>query len=142
MPKMLKLNTFTVPALPVRSAFRVGLMASRHRVLRRFWRRMHPKKPGEGRPVRSLPKPEKGTRKKALPEPVLTVEAGPNTRPARPAIISLRLHPEKPTYCNDRCRSYVRKKYKPDGGWYRVAGPVDYCAGCSMAIEPDSALCQ
>jgi hypothetical protein len=34
MPKKLKLNTFTVPALPVRSAFRVGLMASRHRVLR------------------------------------------------------------------------------------------------------------
>jgi hypothetical protein len=56
MPKKLKLNTFTVPALPVRSAFRVGLMASRHRGLRDVLAPDAPKKPGEGRPVRSLPK--------------------------------------------------------------------------------------
>jgi hypothetical protein len=57
---------------------------------------MHPKKPGEGRSGKVVAETGKSTRKKALPEPVLTVEAGPNTRPARPAIISLRLHPESP----------------------------------------------
>jgi hypothetical protein len=43
----------------------------------------------------------------------------------------------QPTYCNDRCRNYVPlSPRKPDGDWHIVAGAVEYCAACRMAIMP------
>ena len=54
--------------------------------------------------------------------PVLTVEDRPKYAPCKACGYSTAATPGEPTYCNDRCLSYVPKKYKTDGGWYRVAG--------------------
>jgi hypothetical protein len=42
-----------------------------------------------------------------------------------------------PLFCNGRCRDYVPlRPRKPDGDWFIVAGPVDYCAACATAVTP------
>lgn len=41
-------------------------------------------------------------------------------------------------FCSDRCEAFVPlPPRKPDGNWYIVAGPVDYCEGCGLAITPE-----
>jgi predicted nucleic acid-binding Zn ribbon protein len=41
-------------------------------------------------------------------------------------------------FCSDRCRDYVPLgPRKPDGEWWIIAGPVSYCDGCGLAIQPD-----
>jgi hypothetical protein len=102
-----------------------------------FWRRMHPQKPGESCPGKAVAEnPKKVPINRVLLGPVLTVEGRPKYAPCKACGYSTAVMPREPTYCNDRCRSYLPKKYKTDGSWYRVAGPVEYCAACSMAIEP------
>jgi predicted nucleic acid-binding Zn ribbon protein len=40
-------------------------------------------------------------------------------------------------YCNDRCRDYVPlPPRKPDGDWFIIAGPMDYCFDCGLGITP------
>ncbi len=51
-----------------------------------------------------------------------------------------RLHnlasPNRP-FCSARCEAYIPlPPRKPDGEWFIVAGPVDYCSACAMAIGP------
>lgn len=42
----------------------------------------------------------------------------------------------KTTNC-PRCNGYVPlPPRKPDGDWFVIAGPVDYCCGCGLAIMP------
>jgi hypothetical protein len=40
-------------------------------------------------------------------------------------------------FCSDRCRDYVAAPpRKADGEWFIVAGPVDFCVECGLAIIP------
>ena len=40
-------------------------------------------------------------------------------------------------FCSTRCAEYVPlPPRKPDGEWFIVAGPVDYCDGCGLAVTP------
>ena len=40
-------------------------------------------------------------------------------------------------FCSTRCAEYVPlPSRQPDGEWFIVAGPVDYCDGCGLAVTP------
>jgi hypothetical protein len=95
-----------------------------------FYRRLHPVK-GGAQTLKKRPIPS------AFLEPVRAVvgrsEFGPCESCGRPC----QIEPGKPTYCNERCRDYVPlPARKVDGEFFIVAGPVDYCSACAMAIMP------
>jgi hypothetical protein len=111
-----------------------------------YYRRMHPAKPpewhqGKGRTEIDDSRPIPS----ALESRLARVEASPRA-PLQPKADyeacracgrQQPIAPGQPTYCNDRCRAYAPlPPRKPDGEWYVVAGPVEYCAACAMAIMP------
>jgi hypothetical protein len=70
-----------------------------------------------------------------LLKPVCATEDAPEHAPCRACGRSCRIRPGEPTYCNETCQAYTPSSArKPNGEWFIVAGPVDYCAGCGLAI--------
>ena len=73
----------------------------------------------------------------ALLEPFSAVEGRSEWRDCEACGRATEYRPGQPTFCSDQCRSYVpRSLRKFDGDWFVVAGPVDYCQSCHMAITP------
>jgi hypothetical protein len=72
-----------------------------------------------------------------LSKPVSATEGASEYAPCPACGRSCRKADGAAAYCNDNCRRYVSPPArKPDGEWFVVAGPVDYCAGCALAIGP------
>jgi hypothetical protein len=93
-------------------------------------RRMHPSAP-RSKNAKNVPV------KRAFAEPVLATEGQAEYGPCLTCGRMNRISTPGPLFCNDRCRDYVPlRPRKPDGAWFIVAGPVDYCTACATAITP------
>jgi hypothetical protein len=95
-----------------------------------FYRRLHPVKgvaqTPKKRPISSI-----------FLEPVRAVVGRPKFGPCQSCGRACQIEAGKPTFCNERCRDYVPyPPRKPDGQWFIVAGPVDTCCACGLAIMP------
>ena len=99
-----------------------------------FWRRMHPKSVrGEDGKVGTEHRKKVPVNRPFL-EPFWAVEDGPKYAPCKTCGYTALVAAGELTYCSDRCRSYVPKKYKPWGKLHVVAGPVDYCEACGFPV--------
>jgi hypothetical protein len=89
--------------------------------------------------------PSKGVRdnvkkvpeKRAFLEPVRATEDRPDYAPCEACGRNCRIEPGEPAFCSEQCRSYVPlPTRKANGAWFIVAGPVNFCAACGLAITP------
>ena len=95
-----------------------------------FYRRLHPVKRGrqnaKKEPISS-----------ALPGSVRLTEGRSEYGPCQGCGRMQRITASGSLFCNDGCREYVPlPARKPDGDWFIVAGTVDLCHGCGLAISP------
>jgi hypothetical protein len=97
---------------------------------RAYWHRMHP---GASRTENA----KKAPARQVLLKPVCATERPSEYAPCEACGRSCRIEPGAATFCNERCRSYVPlPPRKPDGQWFTVAGPVNVCVACRLAITP------
>jgi hypothetical protein len=97
---------------------------------RAYWHRAHPN-------ASRTENAKKVPARQAFLEPVCATERPPEYADCEACGRTCRIKPDEPTYCSEQCRSYVPlPARKPAGEWFIIAGPVDYCAACSLAITP------
>jgi hypothetical protein len=101
-----------------------------------YYRRMHPSKtPFRGNVKGATENPKKRPDLSALLEPVSVVEGRAEWRECDACGRQSEYRPGQPTFCSERCRAYMPpSSRKMDGEWFIVAGPIDYCSACHMAI--------